>query len=269
MISKLDFSPVATMPRFLRDSALTDAEAQRLATSAAFPWADFRQMLTDDAFAELNAAFPPLTAFERHDGLVRSHGQRPHDRYYLAYETSIYHRQGKGDYGLTGDAGNTTHDRLPEVWQAFIEELKTDETYRRFIVKALGTDRLVTRFAWHVGTTGSEVSPHLDARDKVGTHIFYFNTKEDWREEWGGSILALDGKQVPAMNPDFGDFTGEYAMDIRDNRSFLFKNTADAWHGVRALTCPASSYRRLFNVVFETPDKRRGGVRGLLDRVLR
>ena len=50
-------------------------------------------------------------------------------------------------------------------------------------------------------------------------------------------------------------------MDIRDNRSFLFKNTADAWHGVRALTCPANSYRRLFNVVFETPDKRRGGVR--------
>jgi hypothetical protein len=57
-----------------------------------------------------------------------------------------------------------------------------------------------------------------------------------------------------------------------DNHSFLFRNTPDAWHGASALTCPPGSYRRLFNVIFETPQAgaRRGPTpsagRRLLDR---
>ena len=97
------------------------------------------------------------------------------------------------------------------------------------------------------------MSPHVDSAKKIGTHIFYFNTSEDWRPEWGGATLVLGGKRTPAMNPDFDDFTDVEAAQIIDNRSFLFRNSAQSWHGVRALTSPAGSYRQLFNVIFEFP----------------
>ena len=63
----------------------------------------------------------------------------------------------------------------------------------------------------------------------------------------------LDGKQVPQDNPEISDFRHAEAFDIRDNRSFLFQNTARAWHAVEALTSPAGHYRRLFNVIIQVP----------------
>jgi hypothetical protein len=238
---------------FLNHSVVRGTSPESFAQQQPFPNFAFQDFLSADGFAQLNQAFPPLSAFEKHVGLVRANGQRSHDRYYLAYEESIYHRQDKGHYGLKGDTGTITHDALPEVWQSFMDELTQDGEYREFMEDMLGARGLDMRFAWHVGTVGSEVSPHRDALDKVGTHIFYFNTSADWQPEWGGSILSLGGKKVPQLNPDFEDFQTELAVDIRDNRSYLFKNTETAWHGVRALACPEGSYRRLFNVIFETP----------------
>ena len=71
------------------------------------------------------------------------------------------------------------------------------------------------------------------------------------------------GRQAdPGDEPDFGDFETCEAARIVDNRSSLFKNTPQAWHGVSALTCPAGSYRRLFNIIFEVPANR-----GFIDHV--
>jgi hypothetical protein len=100
-----------------------------------------------------------------------------------------------------------------------------------------------------MGYSGSEVSPHRDAEDKIGTHIFYFNRSADWSPEWGGETLVLAGKRVPTLNPDFSDFDQQVAIPILDNASFLFKNEPDAWHGVRPLHAPEGHYRRLFNVI--------------------
>lgn len=254
--------------RFLSAASIRQFAPDNFLGRAHFPWCDLPGFLTPEAFAALNESFPPLAAFEHHVGLKRSHGQRPHDRFYLAYEASIYHRKGKGDYALEGDAGTVGHEDLPRVWQEFLSELKNDDAYQTMIRQVLGSEPLTMRFAWHIGSTGSEVSPHRDARDKVGTHIFYFNTADDWQPAWGGSILALGGKRVPNMNPEFEDFDAEHAIDIRDNRSFLFKNTEQAWHGVRALTCPPGSYRRLFNVIFETPQAPRASLGERLKRKL-
>lgn len=241
---------------FLERSAVNGFDASAFLGQSHFPWMSFTGFLQPQAFAELNRTFPGLDAFERHEGLRRSHGQRSHDRFYLAFEESIYHRQGKGDYALQSDRGTISSQDLAPPWQAFLQDLR-GQPYQSMIRQALGRDDLTMRLAWHLGVSGSEVSPHRDALDKVGTHIFYFNTAEDWDPTWGGSILALGGKKVAAMNPDFEDFESEAGTDIRDNRSFLFKNTEAAWHGVRRLTCPPGHYRRLFNVIFEAPPVRR------------
>lgn len=210
-----------------------------------FPWHDFHNFLTPEGFQKLYQDFPTIDLFEKHNGLERHYGQRPHNRYYLAYEKSLYKKfdhQGKGII---------KHRELPKSWQMFIEELETSKDYQKFIKSLFEISNLKVRYAWHVGVTHSEVSPHRDSSAKIGTHILYFNTSEDWELEWGGSTLVLGDKSRDAMNPDFTDFNTVIHSQLVDNHSFLFQNTPDAWHGVKTLTCPEGKYRRLFNVIFE------------------
>ena len=273
------------MSVFFDDSVLDRFDAVRFSERGPFPWEAFQHLLRPEKFAELLENFPSVALFEAHHGIERADHQRSHDRYYLAFERNIYQGAGAGIYGRDGDADGdldmggvppprVEKDRaqdaiqgatasrvarpgvvdlpdLPAPWQAFIEEIRGNTRYHAFVQRALGASTMTVRFAWHLGFHGSEVSPHRDTDKKLGTHILYFNTSEDWSPAWGGSILVLGGKQVKRNNPDITDFDTVSSVEICDNRSFLFKNTPDAWHGVDALRCPPQRYRRLFNVIFE------------------
>jgi hypothetical protein len=233
--------------KFFDSARLQQFAADQFQSVRPYPWASLHEFLTPQAFAALYQAFPSLELFERHLGLERGYGQRPHNRYYLAYGNSIYHED--------NEQGVVHKDQLPLVWQQFLEELEGPE-YRQFIQRTLGINQFKVRYAWHAGFSGSEVSPHVDSSDKVGTHIFYFNTSQDWQSDWGGSVLVLEDKQTESMSPDYGDFGQVTAVDVLDNRSFLFKNSPISWHGVQPLNCPDHSYRRLFNVIIEYPQAR-------------
>jgi hypothetical protein len=225
-----------------------------------YPWINFHAFLKPETFIELYQAFPSFDLFERHQDRPRKDGQRPHNRYYLAYETSIYKKTNQQDTGVV------QLDELPEVWQRFLEELEGHE-YRNFIACMLGVAAFEVRYAWHLGVTNSEVSPHLDNKKKLGTHIFYFNTDDDWDTAWGGEILVLEDKQTEANNPDFDEFANVQAVPLLNNQSFLFKNAANGWHGVKSLTCPEGHYRRLFNVIIEQPHARDRSVTPSLQRL--
>ena len=212
-----------------------------------FPWYNFQALLTDETFQKLYDEFPSLDFFEKHEGLPRKYGQRSHDRYYLAYEETIYKDLARDQKGVI------RHAQLSPTWRTFMEALQADPGYRGFIGKLLGADNFTARYAWHVATAGRSVSPHVDARNKIGTHIFYFNTAQDWKEEWGGSTLVLGGKNYEGMNPEISDFDKVEAVKVMDNRSFLFKNQPEAWHAVDTIDCPPDTYRRIFNVIFELP----------------
>jgi hypothetical protein len=239
------FRRVFIMNGYLDINALDRFEVVHFTERQPFPWFNFSGLLHQEAFEKLYREFPSLTLFEKHISLERVGGQRPHDRYYLAYGHSIYGQKNADEPGVVRDVD------LPLAWREFMTELQTSDRYRAFMERLLGRQGMTVRYAWHVGFTGSEVSPHRDADNKVGTHIFYFNTHEDWDSDWGGATLVLEGKKTDAINPDFTDFAREAASEIRDNHSFLFQNTPNAWHGVRTLTCPEGRYRRLFNVIFE------------------
>lgn len=234
--------------KFLNYDLIQSFPSEQFKSKQPFPWFDFHQFLTAEGFQILYDTYPSLAMFEKHVGIERVYGQRPHDRYYLAYESSVYHGSDK--------KGVVKHQDLPEPWQAFIEELETSQDYHEFICDLVGVREFEIRYAWHMGMTSSEVSPHLDGPDKISTHIFYFNTSQDWNLDWGGAILALGSKSTNSMNPDFTEFAEAEAVQITDNHSFLFQNTPSAWHGVKPLTCPEGYYRRLFNVIFEVPDAR-------------
>ena len=217
-----------------------------------FPWYNFQSLLTAETFQKLYSEFPSLDFFETHEGITRKYGQRSHDRYYLAYEETIY-KEIDRDSDQAQAKGIIRHEQLPQPWQNFMSALQNDVGYRQFICDLLGVKNFTARYAWHVATAGRSVSPHVDARNKIGTHIFYFNTSDDWKVQWGGSTLVLGQKKYEGMNPEISDFGQVEAVEVMDNRSFLFKNQPEAWHAVDTINCPPDTYRRIFNVIFEVP----------------
>ncbi|CCB85052.1 MULTISPECIES: hypothetical protein [Parachlamydia] len=209
-----------------------------------FPWHNFHEFLTEESFKQLHDEFPPLELFEYHENLARGKNQRPHNRYYLAYEKSKYSEDKE-------KVGAIHAEFLSPTWQKFLHEIETNAPYQNLMKQILGEQRYQIRYAWHMGISTNEVSPHCDNASKVATHIFYFNTSEDWDLAWGGALLVLGDKLTPNQNPDFQDFMTSTPINFLDNYSFLFKNTPNAWHGVKALKSPPGKYRRLFNVIYD------------------
>jgi hypothetical protein len=228
--------------RFIDDARSGRLDPHAFRARQPFPWASFNRFLTPEGFSALSSAFPNLDRFEKHTNIPKPYGQRPHNRYYLAYERSIYHRR------VESTGGVVRHADLPLAWQEFLTELE-GEGYRQFLQSCLGVSGFDVRYAWHIGVAGSEVSPHVDASNKIATHIFYFNDSDEWLPEWGGETLILGGKRTAAMNPDFGDFDHAVSIPFLDNASLLFANAPQAWHGVRELRAPEGKHRRLFNVI--------------------
>jgi hypothetical protein len=217
-----------------------------------FYWRELSGFLSEDFHAALRRDFPPLTLFEKHVG--RNQGVvRPHDRYYLALGSSKYHRTRSLAARLMGKRGSVEASRLPRVWQLFIENLRGPE-YRHFLGNILQTSSFNLRFAWHMSFEGCEVSPHRDNPSKLGTHIFYFNSNADWNDAWGGQTVILSELRKDTECPEFEDFSQTREVSNIGNNSLLFRNSLIAWHGVRPISPPPQMYRKIFTVIFDTPN---------------
>lgn len=195
-----------------------------------FPWCNPAELLTPAGFDALTGNLPKLERFRSFFGKQRKHGQKSHDRYVLDYEQDM---------------------ALSAQWRDFIDELRGD-TYRRFVAKLLGKRAIRFRFHWHYTPSACEVSPHCDAPIKLGSHIFYMNTDQDWDERWGGATVLLDdhGSLSPKSNPDFDEFESETSTRFMGNRSLIIGRRGDSWHGVRPLSNPENTLRKVFIVVF-------------------
>ena len=96
------------------------------------------------------------------------------------------------------------------------------------------------------------MSPHCDARGKLGSQIFYLND-DDWDTAWGGETVILDdkGRFSAQSSPAWEEFDTAMPAETAGNRSLIFGRRGNSWHGVRELTCPDGAYRQVFIVVFE------------------
>jgi len=237
------------MEPLLSPERLAALAAGRTHQEAPFRHATLDGLLSPEGFERLQAEYPSLELFERHVGLPRRFGQASHDRLYLELETSLYHR------GETSAPGVIALGDLSAVWQQFIEQLRA-EPYCRAVLGLLGARAATLRFTWHVAFTGCSVSPHRDAREKLGTHLFYFNTEREWSADWGGSTLLFGRRTTATMNPGFDQFESATAAPFLGNQSLIFRNQRAAWHGMKPLSAPAGCYRKIFAVVFDRPGKR-------------
>jgi hypothetical protein len=194
-----------------------------------YPYFNSAAVIKESAFQKLLANMPPLEMFEQKFGAERRAGQAPHDRYSLEYTPDM---------------------PVPQPWQEFIGELCSD-AYRKEIERLLAARKVEFRFHWHYTPSGAAVSPHCDSRREHGSHLFYFNSVEDWNPAWGGATLVLDdsGRLDYNSAPTLEEFDAAFECQSIGNYSALMKRTDHAWHAVRAIECPENRLRRVFIVV--------------------
>jgi hypothetical protein len=213
---------------------LSGVDATTFRAAIPYPWLALDGLLKDQAHARLRAGLPPLALMQESFGRKRAHGQRPHDRYLLEYRPDL---------------------PVASEWHTLVAELES-EPYRTWLARLLGTPRFRLGFHWHYTPAGCSVSPHCDARHKLGSHIFYFNSKADWDPTWGGETLILDdgGRLRRNSAPDFDVFDSAAGTPAFGNRSLIFRRRGNSWHGVRPLRCPEGWLRKVFIVVIHRDD---------------
>ena len=221
--------------RYLDVDALEHMDAKAFQQRPPYPWANPAGLLTEEGYAALRDSLPAAEHFEEIFGKTRRYGQQPHDRLALEYSPDI---------------------ELSPHWQAFMQELHGPH-YRQFMARMLGTQAFSLRFHWHYTPASCSVSPHCDAREKLGSHIFYLNTESDWDPSWGGETLVLDdgGRFQRDSAPEFEDFDRCVSSQALGNWSLIFTRAGNSWHGVREVRCPEGRMRKVFIVVINRDDR--------------
>lgn len=131
--------------------------------------------------------------------------------------------------------------------------------------------RLYRRFVQPVDVTfefsrlaaGSWIVPHTDGGSKLLSLMLYF-PDNDWSPAWGGgtdyyAARTEDARRkwsnwrnehVDAQNVDsfFADYATVRTVGFVANRLAGFVKSADSYHGVRPIQCPAGRTRRSLNI---------------------
>jgi len=220
--------------QYLNFERLAALDAAGFSSTKPYPFVNPAGLLTDEGYSRLLHQPLDVAQLVPSFGRRRSHGQVSHDRYVLEYQPDI--------------------DFIPQPWKQFIAELHGPE-YGRFIRRMFRRKSFQLNMHWHYAPAGCSVSPHCDALHKMGSHIFYLNTVDDWDPKWGGPTLILEdhGRFKTDSAPDFDDFDRIIPSECMGNYSTLFKRQKRSWHGVRPLTCPEGKLRKVFIVVINQP----------------
>ncbi len=218
------------MTSLLDLEALDATDAKSFRRRRPYPW-QAGPALRPEAWQELAAHLPEPLQLEAVFGKKRRFGQASHDRYVLDYRPDL---------------------PVHPLWHRLVEELEGAD-YRRFLAARFGRRRVRLLYHWHYTPRGRSVSPHCDARRKLGSHLFYFNDPERWDPAWGGETRILDdgGRFSHRSSPAFEDFVREESVPCVGNQSLLFARRGNSWHGVRPLACSEGEMRRVFIVVVE------------------
>lgn len=221
---------------YLNRQCIAEVAPETFQKRRPYPWINLQDSLTPKGFEDLRATLPEVSTFEKRIHTPRAYGQGYQDRFLLHYRPCV---------------------PLAEPWKKFIAELQ-GEAYQSFLHRMFGLParkRLILTMEWYFAWQGCAVPPHCDARRKLATHIFYFNTQEDWDSSWGGEVLILDDERrwKAHSGPTFDDLCVSASVDPRGNGSLLFQRTAHSWHGVRPLQPPPDHLRKLFVVTINIP----------------
>jgi len=89
---------------------------------------------------------------------------------------------------------------------------------------------------------GAWLGPHLDLKEKIVTHILYFN--DAWRREDGGCLRILRSADPSDVAMEVLPVVGNSAVVVRSDKS---------WHAVSRVADGCARSRRSVNVIFHLP----------------
>lgn len=132
---------------------------------------------------------------------------------------------------------------LGPSWRQLAADLLSP-AYRRALTRLTGRD--LQAMAMEINAVrygpGAWLGPHLDLREKVVTHILYFN--ETWRREDGGCLRILRSADPADVAMEVLPVVGNSAVVVRAENS---------WHTVSRVAEGCRRSRRSLNVIFHLP----------------
>lgn len=129
---------------------------------------------------------------------------------------------------------------LAEIWISLLNEIST-EKYRNLIsaITRIPLDNSALEINFWRYSAGSFLDVHIDKKEKLVTHLIYFN--EHWDPNWGGCFrihINENNRSVyRKLHPTL------------DN-SILLINGEKAWHSVEPVCCNTSASRNGLQVIF-------------------
>ncbi|WP_165356613.1 polysaccharide pyruvyl transferase family protein [Sphingosinicella sp. BN140058] len=217
-------------PSTARDGggAILDIAAIETAAIATQPyrWAHIENLFAPEDARTLAEAFPS-DSFRRVAG---NDGEKSYQ--YLS--RSLVHM---------GASEITRPERLHPAWRALLGDLLS-RRYREALSEATGLDLGKAPMeinAIHFGA-GAWLGPHVDLKDKIATHILYFN--EDWDSADGGCLQVLRSRDDADREAEILPIVGGSALLVRSD---------DSWHSVSPVARGCRTSRKNINVIFHLP----------------
>jgi hypothetical protein len=132
---------------------------------------------------------------------------------------------------------------LSPEWRALVADLLSS-AYREAVMRATGldlSDALMEVNAVRFGP-GAWLGPHVDLKEKIATHILYFN--EVWEPKEGGCLQILNSSDELDRRAEILPLAGNSALLVRSDGS---------WHAVSRVSAHCTATRRNINVIFHLP----------------
>src|SRR5215831_12143420 len=207
--------------RYLNFERLNAIDPVAFQSQKPYPWINPEGLLTEAGYHRLLETLPDVALFTPLFGEPRKYGQQSHDRFSLDYHNNL---------------------DIAQPWKEFIAELRGKD-YQNFLRRLLGVRSFELLLHWHYTPNGCSVSPHCDAKRKLGSHIFYFNTPQDWDPAWGGETLILDdgGRFDYRSAPTLLTSSGSPPWRRWGTGGLLFAKTLHSW--CRAFTTEPRDHR--------------------------
>src|SRR5581483_11085497 len=132
---------------------------------------------------------------------------------------------------------------LSAAWRQLADDLLSPG-YREAMSKLTGCDlsRLIIEAnVFHFGP-GAWLGPHVDLKEKVVTHVLYFN--KSWERENGGCLAILRSSDMADEVAEILPTVGNCSVIVRSNKS---------WHAVKRVKQDFHESRRSVTVTFYPP----------------
>jgi Rps23 Pro-64 3,4-dihydroxylase Tpa1-like proline 4-hydroxylase len=201
-------------------------EQEKLMTSP-YDWAFVNELFTPEDAAALASSFPR----DNFKTVTGYDGEKGYE-----YEARSLIHMG---------ADTATHaDELSPHWRQLAADLLSPD-YRQAMTHLTGCDLTAIPIevnVFHYGP-GAWLGPHVDLKDKIVTHVLYFN--EEWDKKDGGCLTVLHSSNMSDLAADVAPIVGNSAVLVRSEKS---------WHAVSRVTDGCHLSRRSMTVTFYHPD---------------